>query len=217
LNLPNEIIVETLKWSSTPLEFPNNHLIKKTMGNLYYEIEIEGEPEQIWPWLQQFGYHRGGWYIDTWWDEFEQKYFWPNVVPEDARGTYIPPAKKIIPEYQNLQIGDTIPDGPPDTAYYEVVALEPNRLLQLYATTHLNYMAPQFVYRTRYAPSGAFCWAFIIKPLGKNRSRLISWWRVEVYPKLWFTILKPFLIFVDRAHQKEILKGIKKRVETANR
>ena len=197
------------------MEFPNAHLIKNPMQNLYYEIEIDGNPEQIWPWIQQFGYHRGGWYIDTWWDEFEQKYFWPNVVPEDARGSYMPPANEILPQFQDLRVGDIIPDGPPGSAYYEVVALEPNRLLQLYATTHLNYMAPQFVYKTRFAPSGAFCWAFIIESLKADRSRLISWWRLEVYPEFWFTILKPFLIVVDRAHQRQILKGIKKRVEKA--
>ena len=74
-------------------------------------------------------------------------------------------------------------------------------------------MAPQFVYKTRYAPSGAFSWAFIIDQLENDRSRLVSWWRVEVYPIFWFTVLKPFLIVVDSAHQREILKGIKKRVE----
>jgi hypothetical protein len=186
------------------------------MRDLYYEIEIDANPEMIWPWIQQFGYHRGGWYIDTWWDEFEQKYFWPNVVPKEARGTHKPPANEILAEYQDIKIGDTIPDGPPGSAYYEVVALEPNQLLQLYATTHLKYMAPQFVYKTRYAPSGAFCWAFIIEQLEDDHSRLISWWRVEVYPEFWFTLLKPFLILVDSAHQREILKGIKKRVEKEN-
>jgi hypothetical protein len=32
----------------------------------------------------------------------------------------------------------------------------------------------------------------------------------------WFFLFKPLLIFIDWAHQKEILRGIKKRVETAN-
>jgi hypothetical protein len=121
-----------------------------------------------------------------------------------------------MPEYQSLSIGNINPDGPPGSANYEVVALEKNRLLQLFTTTHLNYMAPQFVYKTRYAPSGAFCWALIIELLEQDRSRLISWWQVEVYLVFWFAILKPFLILVDSAYQREILKGIKKRVEKTN-
>jgi len=199
------------------MEFPNKDLIKELMLDLRYEIDIEASPADIWPWLKQVGYHRGGWYIDTWWDGFEQKYFWPNIVPEEARGTYKPPANEILPEYQDLTIGDTVPDGPPGSAYYEVVELEEDRLLQLYATTHFNYVAPQFVYKTRYAPRGAFCWAFILDDIGDDKTRLISWWRAEGYPKVGFNLLKPIFTIVDGAHQRAILRGIKKRVEAANK
>jgi hypothetical protein len=195
------------------MEFPGQDLIKDPMQDLYYEIEIEAEPEIIWPWIKQVGYHRGGWYIDTWWDKFEQKYFWPNVVPKEARGTFKPAANEILEEYQNIGEGDIIPDGPPGSAYYEVMKVEENRLLLLYAKSHFNYMAPQFVYKTKFAPSGAFCWAFILQDIGGERSKLISWWRVEAYPKIYFYFMKPFLIFIDGLHQRAILKGIKARVE----
>ena len=199
--------------SNSVVSFPNPELIKNPMLDLRYEIEISAQPAEIFPWIKQFGYHRGGWYIDTWWDEFEQKYFWPNLVPEEARGTYKPPANQILPEYQGLSIGDTVPDGPPGSAYYEVVDLEENRLLQLYATTHFNYVAPQFVYKTRLSPKGAFCWAFILDHTNRDTTRLISWWRSEGYPKTMFYLLKPFLIIIDGAHQRQILKGIKCRAE----
>jgi len=195
------------------MDFPGERLIKDPMLDLYYKIEIGAKPEHIWPWIQQVGYHRGGWYIDTWWDKFSQKYFWPVVVPKEARGTYKPASNEILQEYQNVTKGDIIPDGPPGSAYYEVIEIEVNHLLLLYATTHFNYMAPQFVYKTRFAPKGAFCWAFIIREIDNNHSRLISWWRAEAYPKAGFFLFKPFLTLVDGAHQREILKGIKKRVE----
>jgi hypothetical protein len=199
------------------MDFPGESLIKDPMLDLYYEIEIGAKPEEIWPWMQQFGYHRGGWYIDTWWDKFEQKYFWPFVVPKEARGTYIPAASKILPEYQNISEGDIIPDGPPGSAFYEVVGVKENRLLLLYATSHFKYVAPQFVYKTKFAPNGAFCWAFIIREIDNDRSRLISWWRTEGYPKAGFILIKPFIKLVDGAHQREILKGIKKRVEKTHK
>jgi len=195
------------------MDFPGERLVKAPILDLYYEIEISAKPEHIWPWIQQFGYHRGGWYIDTWWDRFEQKYFWPLVVPKEARGTYKPAANEILDEYQNLKKGDIIPDGPPGSAYYQVMEIEVNHLLLLYATTHFNYMAPRFVYKTRFAPKGAWCWAFIIREINNNHSRLISWWRAEGYPKPGFLFFKPFLTIVDGAHQRKILKGIKKRVE----
>ena len=197
------------------MDFPGKDLIKDPMLDLYYQIEIKAEPEDIWPWIQQIGYHRGGWYIDTWWDKFEQEHFWPRVVPEEARGTYKPAANQILQEYQNIAKGDIIPDGPPGSAYYEVVEVDANHLLLLYATSHFKYVAPQFIYKTRLAPKGAFCWAFIIQEIEKSRSQLISWWRAEGYPKAGFMLLKPLLTLVDGAHQKEILKGIKRRVELA--
>ena len=199
------------------MDFPGESLIKDPMLDLYYEIEISAKPRDIWPWMQQFGYHRGGWYIDTWWDKFAQTYFWPLVVPKEARGTYKPAANEILGEYQNVKKGDIIPDGPPGSAYYEVVEIELNHLLLLYATTHFNFIAPQFVYKTRFAPKGAWCWAFIIREININHSRLISWWRAEGYPKAGFTLFKPFLTLVDGAHQREILKGIKKRVEKSRK
>lgn len=197
------------------MEFPGKRFIQNPMIDLYYEIDIAAAPEVIWPWLRQVGYHRAGWYIDTWWDEFEQKYFWPMLVPKDARGTFKPAANELIEEYQNIKVGDIIPDGPPGSAYYEVVQLEENHLLLLYATSHFKYMAPQFVYKTRFAPKGAFCWAFILHQLDANRSKLISWWQVEASPKFMFYLYKPLLVIADRLHQKEILKGVKRRVERA--
>ncbi|UCG25103.1 MAG: hypothetical protein JSW55_03660 [Chloroflexota bacterium] len=199
------------------MDFPGKELIKEPMLELRYDIEIEAAPGDIWPWIQQFGYHRGGWYIDTWWDKFAQKYFWPAVVPKDARGTYKPAANEILQEYQSIKKGDIVPDGPPGSAYYEVVEVESDRLLLLFATSHFKYVAPQFLYKTRFAPNGAFCWAFIIDEIDKDRSRLISWWRSEGYPKTGFVLIRPFLALVDGVHQKEILKGIKKRVETSRK
>ena len=168
------------------MEFPNPDLIKNPMVDLRYEIEIHTRPADVFPWLKQVGYHRGGWYIDTWWDE-------------------------------DLSIGDIVPDSPPGSAYYEVVGLEENRLLLLYATTHFNYVAPQFVYKTRFAPNGAFCWAFILDPIDNNKTRLTSWWRSEGYPKFGFYLIKPFFTIIDGAHQRAILQGLKKRVERAQK
>jgi hypothetical protein len=195
------------------MEFPGTDGIEDPVIDLRYEIQIWAKADEVWPWTKQMGYHRAGWYIDTWWDEFAQRYFWPRVVPKEARGTYKAPADEILPEFQDIRAGDIIPDGPPGSAYYHVVEVQENRLLLLYATTHFNYMAPRFVYKTRFAPSGAFCWAFILEKKGESETTLISWWQAEGYPRPVFTLLKPFLILVDGLHQRKILQGIKKRVE----
>ncbi len=57
-------------------------------------ILIEATPEQIWPWLVQFGQGRGGWYSYDW--------------LENLLGFDIHTADQILPEYQDVQIGTPI-------------------------------------------------------------------------------------------------------------
>lgn len=193
--------------------YPGDDIVINPLIHLTYSIEIAAEPADIWPWLIQVGYHRGGWYIDKWTDRIEQQYFWPLLVPPEARGTWQPPADAILPEFQDLKIGDTIPDGPPGSAYYEVVALENQRIMVLCATTHFKYMAPRFVRGTRYEPKGVWSWAFILEPVSDENTKLTSRWRGTGEPKLYLSIFKPLLWFIDRHQQREILKGIKRRSE----
>ncbi|MFZ6030652.1 MAG: hypothetical protein ACOYYS_23340 [Chloroflexota bacterium] len=57
-------------------------------------ITIEATPEQIWPWLVQWGQGRGGWYSYDW--------------LENLFGFDIHTADHIVPEYQDLKLGDPI-------------------------------------------------------------------------------------------------------------
>lgn len=57
-------------------------------------IVIEAAPEQIWPWLVQFGQGRGGWYSYDW--------------LENLLGFDIHTADRILSEYQDQQIGTPI-------------------------------------------------------------------------------------------------------------
>lgn len=200
-----------MKEPSSP--YPGDDIVDNPVIQLTHQIEISAEPARIWPWLVQVGYHRGGWYIDKWTDRIEQQYFWPLLVPPEARGTWQPPANEILAEFQHLQVGDTIPDGPPGSAYYEVVALVPQQRLVLLATTHFKYMAPSFVRGTRFEPRGAWSWAFLLEPVTGAKTRLISRWRGTGSPRLYLRLLKPAIWLIDQHQQREILRGIKRRVE----
>ena len=57
-------------------------------------ITIDATPEEIWPWLVQWGQGRGGWYSYDW--------------LENLFGFDIHTADRILPEYQDLQIGNPI-------------------------------------------------------------------------------------------------------------
>lgn len=77
-------------------------------------ITIDAPPEQIWPWLVQWGQGRGGWYSYDW--------------LENLLGFDIHSADRILPEYQNLAVGDPICMSK-DFCPSHVTVLVPNRWL----------------------------------------------------------------------------------------
>ena len=61
--------------------YPGDDVIAAPQMALTHTVEIAAPPAAIWPWIVQLGYHRAGWYNDTWWDRWEQDKFWPKLVP----------------------------------------------------------------------------------------------------------------------------------------
>lgn len=57
---------------------------------------IKGSPEDVWPWIVQWGKGRGGWYVPA---KLEK------VLPEKFRS-----APVINPEWQSLRVGDKVAD-----------------------------------------------------------------------------------------------------------
>ena len=83
-----------LRWGATAEE-----LSRSMPGDLNgmrwtRSISIAATPEQIWPWLVQWGQGRGGWYSYDW--------------LENLFGFNIHTADRILPEYQNPAVGDPI-------------------------------------------------------------------------------------------------------------
>lgn len=83
-----------LHWGATGEEFSQS-----MPGDLEHigwtrAITIEAAPDEIWPWLVQWGQGRGGWYSYDW--------------LENLFGFDIHTADRILPEYQGLKIGDPI-------------------------------------------------------------------------------------------------------------
>jgi hypothetical protein len=82
------------RWGATDEEIrhpmPGDDLVPDAASTTR-AITIAAPPEQVWPWLVQLGYDRGGWYSYDWIDNDGQ-----------------PSADRIIPELQQLQVGDQI-------------------------------------------------------------------------------------------------------------
>ena len=59
-------------------------------------VTVNAPPEDIWPWLVQWGKDRGGWYLPA---KVEK------ILPEKFRST-----PTIVPKWQTLKVGDSVPD-----------------------------------------------------------------------------------------------------------
>jgi hypothetical protein len=110
-----------LSWGATRTEIeaslPGDHLIPNATHVATRSVTISAQAEDVWPWLAQMGYGRGGLYAYDWIDRLG------GILNR-------PSAERIIPEYQRLAIGDEIPMG--SGPGWPVRALEANHLLLLH-------------------------------------------------------------------------------------
>ena len=194
---------------------PGDDIIADPHDQSTHAVTIRGSAANIWPWLIQAGYHRGGWYTDNTLDRIQYKVLWERIAPDGERPIWKPSADRILPEFQGLRVGDIVPDGPPGTAYFNVVAMEPERFLVLHSTTHVRRLAPGSLQGTKLAPEGEFTWVFVLaQQSDPGRTRLILRTRAK-YEPAYFRILGRFLFTIgELLFPMDTLKGIKRRVES---
>jgi hypothetical protein len=167
------------RWGATDEEvsraMPGDDLIPGAASTTR-AIAIAAQPEQVWPWLIQIGYGRGGWYSYDW-------------IDNDGR----PSADRILPELQQLRVGDRIlmlPDmGPP------VLEIQLNRY---------------FVAGDQEGST----WCLALYPT-RGGCRLVSRWRAAWHMTFanafWILISDPGPFIMER----RMFKGIKARAERA--
>jgi hypothetical protein len=200
------------RWGATDEEvsasLPGDEIIPHPMLETTHAITIHAPAAEIWPWLVQMGYQRGGWYTDTRW------YAWVEQALWHSQGTG---TDRILPQFQHIEVGDTIPDGPPGTAYWTVKALEPNRFLALYSTTHVRYAVPASLRNNpQLGIDGNCTWVFVLKKIDENTTRLILRARINAEPRLFRLFAFPLLLPADFAMARTMLRKIKWCVEQSN-
>lgn len=88
-----------LTWGATPEELarsmPGDELVSRPTFNATRAVTVGRRPEDIWPWIAQIGFGRGGWY---------------SYDLLDNLGRHS--AERILPELQHIEVGDLIPMGP---------------------------------------------------------------------------------------------------------
>jgi hypothetical protein len=174
------------RWGTSPEELarvmPGDALIPDATDMSMQTITVNAPPEDIWPWLVQIGYQRGGLYS---YDLVDRLFGFLDR----------PSATRILPEFQQLAVGDKIPWGH-DTKL-TVGVVEPPRALAL------SYEANGF----------KWVWQFGLYPLDGHRTRFVTrgtecvpntpvWW-------LGMRIMEPASFIMTR----RFLLGVKERAE----
>ncbi len=161
-------------------------------------ITIGAPPDEVWPWLAQMGYGRGGWYSYDWLERLAG-------AGEFAEGGS---ARRVIPELQPLAVGDTIALSP--AGGLTVAVLEPPRALVLHYRMGLLTAAPA---REEDRAILDWTWAFVLTPVDEGSCRLVARVRADYHPR-WLLPLLPFSL--EPAHfvmERKMLTTIEQRVE----
>jgi hypothetical protein len=176
---------------------PGDGVVPKPRFVITHGITIDAPPEDVWPWLVQMGWHRGGWYTARWVDKL---LFPANQASVDH----------IIDRLQDLHVGDFIPDGAPESECgFIVEELEAHRLLVLHSTSHLP-----LEWRRTGKASIDWTWVFSVVPLDSgDRTRFIFRWRAATKP--WWLTLSTWAVIVpaDFVMSRDMLQGVKRRAE----
>jgi hypothetical protein len=145
---------------------------------------VNARPEQIWPWLVQMGYQRGGLYSYDWLDRLFGFLDRPS-------------ATRILPEFQHLAVGDKIPL--PRGQGYPVAAIEPGHALVLDMRNMWGF---------------DWVWQFGLYSVDEKLTRLVSRSALRPLTiRTWLfsvLVMEPAAFFMTR----RMLLGLKQRAET---
>jgi len=159
-------------------------------------IVIRAPAAQVWPWLIQMGYGRGGWYSYDWLERLAGS-------GDFAEGGS---AKRVVPELQALKVGDTVALS--EVGGLTVVVLDPPRALVLRYRMNMLTAAP--------ATEGDWSvldwtWSFVLHPMDEVSCRLLVRVRADYRPAL----LRVFFpLVLEPAHfvmERKMLRSIELR------
>ena len=170
-----------LSWGATDAEttarLPGDELLEEADGVATRAITIDAPASAVWPWIAQMGPPpRGGAYTYDW--------------IENLLGLDMHSADRVLPEYQQPQVGDTLGYG---TNRMRFERVEPRRVLACRSE------------------DGNWVWSFVLdehdgktRLISRNRFRLPS-----LTAKIGMVPMEPASLVMER----KMLRGIKQRAE----
>ena len=179
-----------LQWGTVGREasepLPGDDLIAKPSLVATRAISVRAAADRVWPWIAQLGQAQGGFYSDD--------------VLENLVGCQIHSAAHIVPEWQDVKVGDEVKLTP--QVSLEVATVEPCRWLVLSGGVPMGNAPPPY----------DFTWAFVLKQQSDRTTRLLVRERYG-YTRWWAPLLvEPVEVVSFVMHQK-MLREIRDRAE----
>jgi hypothetical protein len=179
-----------LRWGTTDEEsdepLPGDDLIANASLTATRAITIRASADQVWPWLAQLGQGRGGFYSYD---------FLENLIGADIHS-----AGRIVPELQDIEVGDEILLGP--EFGYDVALLERGRSLVLRGGFPMENIAPPY----------DSTWAFVLRDGPDKTTRLLVRERYE-YKRPWAPLIVEPTEALSFVMSQKMLRGIRDRAE----
>ena len=191
-----------LHWGATHLDriavLPGDALSPYASAVVTHAVNVDAPAEAVWRWIVQLGQDRGGFYSYN---------FLENLAGCDMHNTF-----RIVPEWQQRSIGDTVWFGSPKRfrgqARMIAALVEPMRTLVLATPSDWELI--------RSGKEGLdTTWTFSLQRKGVNTTRVIARLRSAANVTLWNRIVN--FIFWEPAHfvmERKMLSTIKKLAET---
>jgi proline iminopeptidase len=193
-------------WGATDDEvagpYPGAELVPDAKRSPTMAVTIKAPPEQVWPWLVQLGWDRGGWYS---WDLLD------NAGRQSAT--------RVHPEWQHLAVGDQLQFWAMGRVMdaYRVAVIEPNRFLGLYGYTDLR---GRWLDAEQPRPSSYMeaLWGFLLNELPDGRTRLVVSGYQTFRPRWVERFIAPWLLTaLSWPMQARMMTVLKRNIERVAR
>jgi hypothetical protein len=196
---------------------PGDDIIPHPMVEWTRGITVRSDPEHVWPWLAQMGYGRGGWYTPEWVDLVANRWVFGQTRHFPAS------ANRLLPEYQEIAVGDLICDGPDYASYFRVQYVEPPHAVVYRSIRHprrgskIDITDPESPAKVEkeLRESGTyfdFTWTLALNGVSGGRTRLLVRTRANYAPPAAKALVTPLGLF-DATYGVAMLRAIARRVE----
>jgi hypothetical protein len=180
-----------LQWGATDEErdavLPGDDLVPEACLAATRALTVRASAAKVWPWIAQLGQGRGG--------------FYSYDGLENLAGCHIHNADRIVPEWQDVEVGGEVrlhPEVP-----LVVAGVERERALVLHGGVPLSERTP---------PPFDFTWAFVLREQPDGSTRLVVRERYG-YLRWWAPFLVEPVEAVSFVMTQKMLRGIRDRAE----